>query len=131
MEEQSESPMSFRDLLLVAGGGAIGAIARYGASAMCSGLFGDRFPWGTLLVNVVGCFLLGWLLSTSLATISDPLKLALGTGFLGAFTTFSTFGVQTLQAWQRSPLLAIANVGTNLIIGLAAAALGIYIATKQ
>jgi len=125
--------MSFRDLLLVAGGGAIGAVARYGASAMCTGLFGDRFPWGTLVVNVVGCFLLGWLLhTTSLTlTISDPMKLALGTGFLGAFTTFSTFGVQTLQAWQRSPMLAMANIGTNVVIGLAAAALGIYLAKRQ
>ena len=50
--------MSIRDVFLVAGGGAVGAVARYGASVMCGSLFGDRFPWGTLLVNVVGCFLL-------------------------------------------------------------------------
>ena len=52
--------MSLRDLMFVAIGGAFGAVARHLASAGWSNLLGDRFPWGTLFVNVVGCFLLGW-----------------------------------------------------------------------
>ena len=120
--------MILRDFLWVALGGALGAMARYGAGLMCSGAFGDRFPWGTLLVNVLGCFLLGWLLQST--TTSDTAKLAVGAGFLGAFTTFSTFGVQTLQAWQRSPALAFLNIGTNVLLGLLAAGLGIYFAAK-
>lgn len=121
--------MSLRDLLLVALGGAFGAVARYGSSVICAGLLGDRFPWGTLFVNVLGCFLLGWLVHGS-TLANDTTRLAIGTGFLGAFTTFSTFGVQTHQAWQRSPGVALANVGANVILGIAAAGLGIFLAAK-
>lgn len=97
---------------------------------LCSG-FSDRFPWGTFTVNVLGCFLLGYLLhAAAISTnISAATKLALGTGFLGAFTTFSTFGVETVQLWQRSPMTAIGNVAANIVVGLAAVATGIYLAT--
>ena len=118
--------MSLRELALVGFGGAAGAIARYSASLACTSLLGERFPWGTLFVNVVGCFVLGWLSQTT--SISDATKLAVGTGFLGAFTTFSTFGVQTVQTWERSPLLALGNILSNVAIGLAAAVIGIYAA---
>lgn len=123
--------MNFREILLVASGGAVGAVARYLASLLCSELLGDRFPWGTFTVNVLGCFLLGWLAQTAASStaISDAMKLTLGTGFLGAFTTFSTFGVQTIQLWNRTPSVAIGNVLANLVLGLLAAAFGIYLAT--
>ena len=93
-------------------------------------LAGDRFPWGTLFVNVLGCFLLGWLARTAADSdaISDSMKLTIGTGFLGAFTTFSTFGVQTVQLWSRSPIAAFGNVASNLLVGIAAVAVGMYLA---
>ena len=59
------------------------------------------------------------------------MKLVLGTGFLGAFTTFSTFGVQTVQLWGRSPLAAMGNVTGNLLIGIAAAMAGMYFAGEK
>ena len=125
--------MSLRDVLLVAGGGAIGAVARHAVNLLCTGLFGDRFPWGTFTVNVLGCFLLGLLLHYASVTdnVSDAAKLMLGTGVLGALTTFSTFGVQTIQVWQRSPVLCVANVAANLIVGLLAVTLGMQIANMM
>lgn len=121
--------MNLRDLCIIAIGGAIGAVARHSITVFCTTTLGDRFPWGTLCVNVAGCFLLGALLQPTLA-FADTTKLALGTGFLGALTTFSTFGVQTLHAWQRSPFAACANIGANLALGLLAAAMGMHIAAK-
>ena len=122
--------MSIRDLLFVAGGGALGAVARYGVSVLCIEILGNRFPWGTLVVNILGCFLLGWLLQSATinTTISDAIKLTVGTGFLGGFTTFSAFSIQTIQAWQRSPVIGLANVAANVIVGLLAAVAGIYLA---
>jgi len=82
-----------RELLIVAAAGAAGAVGRYALSGWVYELVGDRLPWGTLVVNVVGCFALGYVMHVSLATtaISPAWRLAIGTGFLGAFTTFSTF----------------------------------------
>ena len=96
--------MQIRELFVVATGGAIGAVARHIASVAWTAVLGDRFPWGTLFVNVLGCFLLGWLVrSVAISdSISDSSKLFLGTGILGAFTTFSTFGVQTVLLWEKS-----------------------------
>lgn len=125
--------MTMRNLILVALGGAIGAVARYCVNIFCNELLGDRFPWGTLVVNVVGCFLMGWLFhaATVSAAISDAARLMIGTGFLGALTTFSTFSMQTILAGQRAPWLAIANVTTNVLLGLSATMLGIWIANRS
>lgn len=122
--------MNLRDFFLVATGGAAGAVARYATGMFFTGIFGERFPWSTLVVNVLGCFLLGFLLHPALlsSTISDATKLTLGTGFLGAFTTFSTFGVQTAQLWERSPISAVGNVAANVAIGIAAAIAGAFVA---
>ena len=125
----ADRQMNMRDVLLIGLGGAMGAIARHATAVLCLAWWGDRFPWGTLVVNVVGCFALGWLVHTTIG-ISDSVKLSLGTGFLGAFTTFSTFGVQTHVAWHRSPGLALANVAANVSIGLLAAWVGILFATR-
>lgn len=122
----------FKEIWCVAIGGALGAASRHLVSVGCEQAFGSRFPWGTLLVNVVGCFLLGWLIEAAEASesISDAWKLTIGTGFLGALTTFSTFGVQTHHAWQRSPTSGILNVVANVLVGLIAAGLGMYLASR-
>jgi fluoride exporter len=78
--------------LLVAPAGALGAVARYGTGAFMSRRYGLGAPWGVLAVNLAGAFLLGLLVG---ARPGDAMVLALGTGFLGAFTTFSTWMVET------------------------------------
>lgn len=86
----------------VAVGGAFGAVARYGVSIWMMQQFGGGFPWGTLAVNLVGCFLLGLLdgFVVSGQLVSAEARLLLGTGFLGALTTFSTFSVETIRAFE-------------------------------
>lgn len=117
-------------LLLIAGAGALGALSRYGVSVWALRVLGSRLPWGTLLVNVVGCLLLGFLLEASvLLPLSKEARLALGTGFLGSFTTFSTFGVETVALVEAGDWPgALLNVGLNLAVGLVCAAVGVFLA---
>ena len=119
-----------RDILIVALGGALGAVARFIVSVVFSEYGGWRsFPWATLTVNTVGCLLLGFLAHCFLVLPGLPasLRLAVATGFLGAMTTFSTFGVESIYMWQKDPLLGLANIAANLIFGLGAAALGVQL----
>ncbi len=107
--------MEPRGIALVAVGGFSGAIARHGVSAALPA----AFPWGTLLVNVVGCFLLG-VVVYSIETrdaISDRLRLVVSTGFISSFTTYSTFAGETVAL---DPTLAAANVAGNYALGFAA-----------
>jgi CrcB protein len=111
------------EILLIALFGAVGAVGRYGVGLTVIRLIGDRFAFGTLAVNVLGCFLLGLLAHVSDATdlVPPALRLPLGVGLLGAFTTFSTFGYETIKyvedgIWH----LAAANMAANLLLGLMA-----------
>ncbi|MEN1680898.1 MAG: CrcB family protein [Planctomycetota bacterium] len=118
-------------LLAVAAGGAIGACARFLVGLGCERLLGDRFGYGTLLVNVVGCFALGLLAhGGAAAALRQPWLThpGLTAGLLGGLTTFSTFGYQTLGHIERGEWrLAGANVAANLILGLAGVALGLQL----
>lgn len=107
-------------------GGGLGALARYGIGRL---LPTSPLPWGTLAVNVAGCFALGLLAPIFAARhdLAPALRLGLTTGVLGGLTTFSTFGVETLRAWQASPLLGMQNLALNLGVGLGAAALGLWL----
>lgn len=108
--------------------GALGALARYGISLASLRWLGPGFPFGTLIVNLVGCFLLGALAEWTLEdpTLSPQARTALSTGFLGAFTTFSTFGVETFRALEGGDWgVALANVLINVLGGLALVAVGI------
>ncbi|TWT42720.1 fluoride efflux transporter FluC [Botrimarina hoheduenensis] len=119
-------------LMMVALGGAIGATLRYTIGMACERSWGAGFGYGTLLVNVLGCFLLGALMHPS--WIADVRfgphgHAALTAGLLGGLTTFSTFGYQTLRHVELGqPGLALANVGLNVVLGLAAAAAGLAVA---
>jgi CrcB protein len=105
--------------LVVAGFGALGALARWGLS-VATNASARSFPWTTLAVNVAGCFALG-LLVAALGDDHPDLRLGVGTGFLGAFTTFSTFSVETTELpAARAALYVALSVG----LGLAAAVLG-------
>ena len=120
-----------KDLAAVAVGGALGATSRHLLSIGAAMALGDRFPYGTLAVNVLGSFLLAGLLTTAAQTLSVPrwLILTAGTGFMGAFTTFSTFSWQTLRLAEQAGLwMAALNVALNVGLCLAAAGLGVVAA---
>jgi CrcB protein len=112
-------------------GGFLGSAMRYLVSVYSARLFGTQFPYGTLIVNVGGGFLIGLITGISLSTdlISPDLKLFLVTGIIGGFTTFSTFSNETaglLAAGSYS--LGVLNICLNLFLGLGGVALGGLIA---
>ena len=106
----------------VAVGGAIGAVARYGVNVSASHLFGHGFPWGTLIVNIVGSFLMGVaIVKFAQIEISAPLKTMMITWFLGAFTTFSTFSLDAVTMYERGDVLhAFLYVMASVIISITA-----------
>jgi CrcB protein len=101
-------------LFMVAIGGALGAIARYGLSGLVSNFASERFPWGTFAVNALGCFAFGLLAPAALerAALSPTMRLLVFTGFLGAFTTFSTYGFETAQLMRDAQW---AGAGWNVV----------------
>jgi CrcB protein len=118
--------------LLVCAGGAIGSGARFLVSAGMLRAFGEGFPRGTLLVNVAGSFLLGALMAVSLETeaVSQELRLFLGAGVLGGFTTYSSFNYELISlALRGQPGPALLYAGLTLLGCLAAGAGGIALAT--
>ncbi|MCH1931150.1 fluoride efflux transporter CrcB [Shewanella acanthi] len=108
------------NLLLVALGGSIGAVFRYLISIFMIQVFGSSFPFGTLLVNVLGSFLMGVIYALGqMSHISPELKALIGVGLLGALTTFSTFSNETLLLMQQGLWLkAVLNVVLNLSLCL-------------
>ena len=108
-------------------GGAIGTGARYLLSGWLLRITGSGFPYGTLAANVIGSFLLGFLMEAAMTTDFPPtLRLALTTGVMGGFTTYSTFNYETLQLFQDEAwLLGFANLGITVIACLAAGVLGL------
>jgi CrcB protein len=110
-------------LLLVGIGGFTGSIARYWLSGVAQAQLGPVFPWGTLAVNVLGCFAIGALaqLAELRGGISTEAHALLVVGFLGGFTTFSAFGNDTLQLLRaHGSLLAASNVAAQIVLGLGA-----------
>ncbi|MDG1500059.1 MAG: fluoride efflux transporter CrcB [Planctomycetota bacterium] len=113
-------------ILYVGAGGFVGAVLRYGAGLALSGRMG-AFPLGTLLVNAVGCFAMGALVAwlELQDELPEHLRLALGVGLLGALTTFSAFGNETLELMRDGALrLAFLSVVLNVGVGLGAVWLG-------
>jgi CrcB protein len=110
-------------------GGAAGTGARYLLSGWLARTAGPGFPWGTLAVNVIGSFLLGLIMQVALAAETFPptLRLALTTGVMGGFTTYSTFNYETLQYFQQDEwLLGLANLGATVTACLIAGVLGLF-----
>jgi len=120
-------------LLAIAAGGAIGAVLRYWTSVSVHGRLGAAFPYGTLTVNVIGSLLMGflyiWLIERM--TVGPVLRAFLMIGLLGAFTTFSTFSVETLNLLESGQVTrALANVMISVIVCITAAALGVLAARQ-
>ena len=118
-------------ILMIALAGAAGALSRYGLGTAAQRLFPAGFPGGTLVVNVIGCFLIGLLTSMSLDRFSLSLtsRLVLVVGFLGAFTTFSAFGYDTLNLLRNGTILrAMLNVVLSVGLGLLAVWAGLMTA---
>lgn len=121
------------NLALVGLFGAVGAVCRFGVHLGCRRLFHEeRFPLapliGTLAVNVLGCFLLGVIFAVPEWKMSPHLRLGIASGFLGALTTFSTFGVETIaQVDEGRWVAAFGNIGLNVGLGLMAAWIGIVV----
>jgi fluoride exporter len=116
-------------VLLIAGAGALGSLSRYALSGAVYAALGQNFAYGTLVVNVVGSFLLGLLMQIGLSTdmISPHLRTTVAIGFIGAFTTFSTFTYETVQYIQEGTWsTALLNIAMSLILGIAAVFAGIY-----
>ena len=110
-------------VLLVGAGGFLGAIARYLLGGWVQARTAGVFPWGTLTVNVAGCFAMGMLaeLAESRGFLSAEQRAFAVVGVLGGFTTFSAFGGETLNlARDSDTALAAANVGLNVILALGA-----------
>ncbi|EKE67234.1 fluoride efflux transporter CrcB [Gallaecimonas xiamenensis] len=117
-------------LLFVAMGGAVGAMLRFGISEFCVWLLGRGFPYGTLLVNTLGSFLMGILMGLVFAGHIDahPWRQLIGLGFLGALTTYSTFAMDNVLLLQQGDFLKAGlniflNVSLTILLALAGMAL--------
>jgi CrcB protein len=113
-------------VLLVALGGALGAVARFLIGAAFARRFGASWPWGTLFINLTGCFLVAVLA----ARLTSPnLRYLLPVGFVGAYTTFSAFEYETVRLFQLGqPAGAIAYVLASNLLGFGAVLLGGWVA---
>lgn len=110
-------------LVLIALGGAVGAVLRYLVQGWTQRLISPAFPLGTLVVNISGCLLIGFLggLFFGPRPIQEDYRFAILVGLLGGYTTFSTFGWETMRLMEDGEFsLALLNVGSSVVVGLAA-----------
>lgn len=117
-------------LLAVAAGGALGAVGRYLVMSQVGHWFGHGFPYGTLVVNVLGSLVMG-LLVEAWALVWSPspeLRALLAVGVLGAFTTFSTFSLDTVVLYQRGALLSVGfYIAGSVVLSVAGLVAGLYL----
>jgi len=112
-------------------GGCLGAVARYSVSLWIEDL--HRFPYETLSVNLLGCFILTYFVSHPFLSskLSRPIKVGLGTGLIGSFTTFSTFATETIDLWMnQEQLLSLLYVLTSIVGGFLFSWLGFKTGSK-
>ena len=117
-----------REVIFIAAAGALGALGRWSVYNAAEKFLGLGFPHGTFIANILGCFALGFVMHTAITAevIPDVWRLAITVGFLGAFTTFSTFSYETVKYIQDGVwFMAFSNIAANLIIGLAATFAGL------
>ena len=120
-------------LLLIAVFGAIGTLARYGLQGVVQIKMGSTFPYGTLLVNLTGCFFLGLVGQVTLnrMIVSPEWRVAIAVGFFGGYTTFSSFGWETAKMLEVGEWLrASIYVASSVVLGLLLSAAGIRLANR-
>jgi fluoride exporter len=120
-------------LVLIAIFGAVGTLARYGLQGLVQIRMASTFPYGTLLINLSGCFLLGLIGQFTLnrMVISPDWRVAIAVGFFGGYTTFSSFGWETAKMLEDGEWLrALAYVGASVIVGLLLSVAGIHLANR-
>ena len=120
-------------LFLIALFGAIGTLARYGLQGLVQIKIGSTFPYGTLLINLTGCFFLGLIGQITLNRMLVPpeWRVAIAVGFFGGYTTFSSFGWETAKMLEAGEWLrASTYVAASVVLGLILAAAGIRLANR-
>jgi CrcB protein len=120
-------------LLLIGFAGALGTVARYQVGLWAGRTLGTAFPYGTLFVNIVGCFLIALVaeLAVSTALISPTLRLTLMTGFIGGLTTYSSFNYETTRFFQgRAWASGLLNLGVTVVACFVAGLLGVAVAKR-
>jgi fluoride exporter len=120
-------------LFLIALFGAVGTLARYGLQGAVQVRMGGGFPYGTLLINLTGCLLLGFIgqLTLNRLLISSDLRIAIAVGFFGGYTTFSSFGWEAAKMLEDGEWLrATTYVSASVIVGLLLSVIGIRLANR-
>jgi fluoride exporter len=120
-------------LLLIAVFGAIGTLARYGLQGLVQVKMGSTFPYGTLAINLTGCFFLGLVGQFTLnrMVISPELRMAIAVGFFGGYTTFSSFGWETAKMLEAGEWLwATTYVAASVVLGLFLSVAGIRLGSR-
>jgi fluoride exporter len=121
------------DAIAISLGAVPGALARYYITELSKKQFGNTFPSGTLIINITGCFCMGFLMTliSGIANFPTELQLMVATGFLGAYTTFSTYGFDTLTLWRNGKLGAtIFYWAGSAVFGLIGVQLGATLAKQ-
>lgn len=121
--------------LWIAAGSAVGGVSRYFCSGVAARLIGETFPWGTLLVNVAGSFIIGFFATLTAPDgrvfVSSTVRQTVMTGFCGGYTTFSSFSLQTLNLAQDGEwFYAGANITLSVVLCLIAVWAGFIVATS-
>lgn len=116
--------------LLLSLGAILGANARFWIGIWAGTHLGVGFPFGTMIVNITGCFLIGLFnsLGETRFPISPEVRIFFAVGFLGAYTTFSSFGFETINLFRAGNLgLSLVNILVNTVVGLLAVVIGLYV----
>lgn len=125
--------LSMERYLIIMAGGAIGTLARYAAASAIIGRINSRFPFGTFFVNISGCLLIGALMTILAERGAHPnWRLGLVVGFLGGYTTFSSFEYETYLSTRTGfQFIALLNVTASVVVGYLAVWLGAALAAKH
>ncbi|MBY7144022.1 fluoride efflux transporter CrcB [Virgibacillus sp. NKC19-3] len=123
--------MNVKVYIFVGIGGMIGAVIRYSISTLLMSQHG--FPYATLVTNLIGCFLLSFIVNHEILKrkLSPELFTALNVGLIGAFTTFSTFAVETMELWSSNRFITMSYILTSVVGGIICCYMGFRFATKK
>ncbi len=116
--------MQLESMVLVGIGGFVGANARYLLALLVNALVGTRFPWSTLLINVSGSLLLGFFVARFSRDLPEGTRLLVATGFFGAYTTFSTYSVESASLLREATATALVYIVATNALCLGAALIG-------